>query len=254
MFDRVNAMTTTVATHFRGRFIPSLAFLLIFAFVRTPGATAQSVTEDRPVQELFLTELVYTQDRGEIQLATGMRTQWNHDLLQQWPVQAEYGITDRLQLQVEWAGWERLRPMGLPAATGPGDVSVGAKYSFMNIRGSAFRGALSFEAGLPLGSEKKGLGEGVMSYTPSFLFARDLSQRHRLQLFTQIGVSFVQRVSRDKVLADNTPAAHELEWNSGVFVPLRHVVVVAEVAWQTNKWNQNGQKEEWLPFLLSDTR
>jgi hypothetical protein len=35
-----------------------------------------------------------------------------------------------------------------------------------------------------------------------------------------------------------------LEWNGGLFVPLRHAVIVTEVSWQTNTWNHNGQINE----------
>jgi hypothetical protein len=227
-----------------GKRIPSFTLVFTLAFASAPKAVAQVPREERPLQEVFRTDLVYTQDRGEIQLTTGMRSRWNQGLLEQWPVQAEYGMTDRLQLQVEWAGWQELRPLGQPSANGPGDVAIGAKYSFMNIRGSAYHAALSFEVVLPSGNTNKDLGDGFLCYTPSLLLARDLSKHRRMQLFTQIGVAFAQRVRHHENFADDAPAAHELEWSGGLFVPLRHAVIVTEVSWQTNTWNHNGQINE----------
>jgi hypothetical protein len=244
MLDQVrNADTSTLATPLLGR-IASLTLVFIFAFLAAPRVAAQMPREERPLQEVFKTDLVYTQDRGEIQLTTGLHTRWNRGPLLQWLGQTEYGITDRWQLQGEWAGWQEARPWGQPAVSGSGDVSVGTKYSFMNIRGSPFHAAVLFDAVLPSGSLNKDLGEGFLSYTPSLLFARDLPQHHRLQLFTQIGVSFVQRVKRHEDPAQDAPTAHELEWSSGFFVPLRRVVIVSEVSWQTNRWNHNGQINE----------
>lgn len=230
--------------HLRGpirKRIPSFTLVFTLAFASAPNAVAQLPREERPLQEVFRTDLVYTQDRGEIQLTTGMRARWNQGLLEQWPVQAEYGMTDRLQLQIEWEGWQDLKPLEQPSANGPGDVGVGAKYSFMNIQGSPYHAALSFETVLPSGNTNKDLGDGFLSYTPSLLVARDLSKHRRMQLFTQIGVAFVQRVRHHENRADDAPAAHELEWSGGLFVPLRHAVIVTEVSWQTNTWNHSGQ-------------
>lgn len=56
-----------------GKAIPRLTLVFTLAFASVPKAVAQVPREERSLQEVFWTDLVYTQERGEIQLTTGMR-------------------------------------------------------------------------------------------------------------------------------------------------------------------------------------
>src|ERR1700694_5782923 len=65
----------------------------------TPLASAQEddhMTRAQPLQEVFQTGLVYTQERGEVQLSYTSRFSRGKDLSSlQTPLNLEYGITDR---------------------------------------------------------------------------------------------------------------------------------------------------------------
>ncbi len=84
-----------------------LILTIFVALLNASFANAQSGRE-RPLQDVFRTDLVYSQDRGEIQFTTGPGMVWNHGRrLLQFPTQAEYGLTDSWQLQFDWDGWQR---------------------------------------------------------------------------------------------------------------------------------------------------
>lgn len=105
------------------------------------GAAAQATSRPlpQPVQELFLVETVYTQDRGEIQLTAQSRLQdETHTRLL-----GEYGITGRFQLSlvtpaVEGNGDEEERAWEIGAVYG---ISLGqnpvALAAEMNVQVSA---------------------------------------------------------------------------------------------------------------------
>jgi hypothetical protein len=215
------------------------------------GSLCAQVASERPLQEVFQTDLVYTQDPGEFQLTAGFGVKRNHGILLQWPLQAEYGLTDSWQVQFESDGWRHKTQPGQPTEIGVGDLSLGTKYSFMNIHGSPFHAALSLNIGVPSGSVNQELGEGFLSYEPSVILARDFRGHGNLQVFTQVGISFVQRTQHHRDRADDVPSAHRFQWSGGLFRPFRHVVVTSELSWQTNRWNHGGRDNEL--YLTSGT-
>jgi hypothetical protein len=207
-------------------------------------AYAQSGRE-RPLQEVFRTDLIYSQDRGEIQFTTGPNIMWSHGLrLVQSPTQAEYGLTDSWQLQFDWDGWQRLTQTGQPSVNGTGDLTVGTKYSFMNVRGSKFHAAIALDFTLPFGSVDRGLGDGLLAIQPSLMLARDIPNYHHVQIFTQSGVAFVHRMKHHLDSLDDEPAAHRFFLSGGFFLPLRHVVITSELSWQTDRWNHSGRDNQ----------
>jgi hypothetical protein len=211
----------------------------------TPPAFAQSSNQERPLQEVFRTDLVYSQDKGEFQFTTGSSFAWNHGArFFQTPTQAEYGLTDSWQLQVEWDGWQRKSQSGLPSTNGSGDLAVGTKYAFMNIRGSQFHAAVAIDLLIPLGNVDQDLGEGLLIIQPSFILARDFPGFHRAQIFTQSGVAFVHRVKHHADPLDDQPAAHRLILNAGAIFPLHHFILTSELSWQTDRWNHSGVNNE----------
>ncbi len=59
--------------------------------------------DEQPIQEVFQTELVYPQERGEVQLTFSPRYgKGGGQSLFQAPVSVEYGITKNWQVEVEW--------------------------------------------------------------------------------------------------------------------------------------------------------
>ena len=194
---------------------------------------------------MFRTDLVYSQDRGELQFTAGSSATWNRAArLFQLPAQVEYGLTDSWQLQVEWDGWQRQAQTALASSNGSGDLSLGTKYAFMNVRRSQFHAALAIDFTLPVGNVDRGLGEGLFTVQPSLILARDLPGFHHIQIFTQSGVAFVHRVKHHSNLLDDEPAAHRLILSGGFFVPLHHAVITSELSWQTDRWNHSGVNNE----------
>jgi hypothetical protein len=122
-------------------------------------ATAQEAEREQPIQELFIGETVYVQDRGEVQLTSsfdyrknGGERSWRASQL------AQYGISDRLEVDAELpvvppAGSTSLRQAGL------GDVEVGVLFGLRkDIESLAVSAGLRFR--MPSGSEALGRGEG----------------------------------------------------------------------------------------------
>jgi hypothetical protein len=210
----------------------------------TPSVFAQS-KQERPLQEVFRTDLVYSQDKGEFQFTAGSSLAWNHGSRRfQTPTQAEYGLTDSWQLQVEWDGWQRRSQLGLPSSNGSGDLALGTKFAFMNIRGSQFHAAFAIDFALPLGNVDQDLGEGLLMIQPSLMLARDLPRLRHAQIFAQSGIAFVRRVRHHLDPLDDEPAAHRLILSGGAFIPLHHFILTSEFSWQTDRWNHSGVNNE----------
>lgn len=210
-----------------------------------PNICLAAEAPEQPLQELFLSDTVYPQEKGEFQftLAPSFRHGRESD---RWdvPVSIEYGLSDSWQVELEWAALRVRNPRHGGALAGTGDVEVGTQYSFLNIADSPFHAAARFDVQFPLGDVNRELGEGFIEYQPSVILARDIPQWHNAQLFTQVGFGLVQRVRTPDDRADREPAAHELVWNSGVFVPFSSVVTTLEFSWRNNQWNHGGDENE----------
>jgi hypothetical protein len=111
-----------------------------------PGvAFAQEPPPPQPLQELFLTEVVYPQERGEVQVTLASlvdRSAPGAAALT--PVSIEYGVTNRWQVEASWNGYRRNASLLTRYRTE--SVSVGTKYSFMNIAHSHVHAAMGLDA------------------------------------------------------------------------------------------------------------
>lgn len=213
----------------------------------TPLASAQQDDVERreqPVQEVFQTGLVYPQERGEVQLSYTSRfgKGKDHSSLRT-PLNFEYGITDRWQIEVEWNAMSRRTETGEATTRGRGDLSIGTQYSFMNMRRSNFHSAVGFEVSFPTGGVEKELSEGFIEYEPYFIIAKDFPKLNNMQVFSQVGVGFVQRV-RHVEADEEESAAHEFNLGVGTFVPFRRLVFTGEFNLSTNRWNNGGGERE----------
>jgi hypothetical protein len=186
---------------------------------------------DQPLQELFQTEVVYPQDKGALQFtSTASFSNVNKKLSND--VAVEYGLTHAWQIGLQWESFVRRENEDGSISRGSGDLRLGTKYSFMNIRGSHFHSAVGFELGLPGASAEKGISEAKIEYEPYFIVARDFPTLSRLQLFSQFGLTFTHPVTRSTAL-DNHPRK-TIEWNSGMFVVYRRARLTSEVNWSKN--------------------
>lgn len=172
--------------------------------------------QPQPLQEVFQTELVYPQERGEWQITFGPGTQQEDGrTVITTPVSVEFGLTDRWQVGFETSADLRRDDAGDLASTRA--VRFGTKYSFLNIGGSNFHSAVGVEAGRTGGSD------GTIDVEPFVCFARDFPTLHRLQIFSQMGFGYER--------ARDTPGAtRSFEWSAGLFVPAGRVCFTGEVS------------------------
>jgi len=206
--------------------------------------SATQGTYEQPLQEVFQTELVYPQERGEVQLtfAPQFAAENKRDLLR-YSLEIEYGLTDAWQVGLDWDSLVLSDAPGTKTS-GIGDLELETQYSFMNITDFDVHAAFKFGVGFPTGSAKRGLSEGFMEYEPSVLLAKDFPILSYCQLFTQIGARFVDRVKDPAEDEEREPAAHEFFWSSGVFLPTAWGVLSNELIWATNTWNNKGEEEK----------
>jgi hypothetical protein len=141
---------------------------LLAAFCMTNGAAPAVAGEDghselnalpQQVHELFLTESVFPNERGEYQ--PFVAAEYQRHLDDSWhtlfDLGLEYGITDRLQVSAS-VPWVAIHDDG-DSRSGAGDFSAELLY---NVVPATAPVALSLAAGvtLPTGNEDRGFGEG----------------------------------------------------------------------------------------------
>jgi hypothetical protein len=201
--------------------------------------------ENRPIEELFKTDVVYPQQKGELELELASVYQ-NHSGGDTWtiPLSLEYGLTDRWQVEAEWDSLVQRYPDNHPVVRGIGDLELGTQYSFMNIGDSLFHLAPLFSVEVPVGDVNKDLSDGFLEYEPAVILARDFPELHHAQFFTEFGASFAQRVNTPKDADDAEPAADELNLGSGFFVLIPHGAVTFEFNWDNNRWNNHGTEND----------
>lgn len=221
-----------------------LALAALIHSVNAQSSTNQ--TENQPLQEVFQTELVYPQEKGEFQLTFAPRFSRKDDERKtDLPVRLEYGITNRWQVEVEYNTFTRRRSLDSgETERSTGDVSISTKYSFLNIKKSNFHTSLQFEVEFPTGNVDKDLSEGFIEYQPSASFAKDFPRLNRLQIFSQVGVSLKQRVKKPRGGGELESGAHDFFLNGGFFLPVKRVRFVGEINWKTNQWNRRGSENE----------
>ena len=202
-------------------------------------------TVKRPIEELFKTDVVYPQQKGELEVELASFYQ-NHAEGDSWtiPVSLEYGLSDRWQVEAEWDALVQRYPRNQSVVRGIGDLELGTQYSFMNIRDSLFHIAPRFSVQVPLGDVNKDLSEGFLEYEPSVILARDFPELHHTQFFAEIGASLVQRINTPKYADDAEPAAHELNLGTGFFVLFPHGAATFEFNWADNRWNHHGAEDD----------
>jgi hypothetical protein len=208
----------------------STAVLCAITLLIVQQSARAQATDERPLQELFQTEAVYSQERGETQFTLVSKFSKNSNSRRfENLVALEYGISDGWQVTLEWSAMNRLTSAE-GKTRGVGDLRIGTKHSWMNIRHSNFHAAAGFELGLPTGNVAKELGEGNLEYEPYVVIAKDFPKLSRLQVFSQIGLTFA-RHARGPVSTDDRAAKRTIEWNNGLFIPYRKVRFTGEVNW-----------------------
>lgn len=218
-------------------------------FILSPSNIwAQQQEGEQPLQELFQTDTVYPQQKGEIQFTLAPRfreeAEGKNEDFTEIPVRLQYGITDAWQVELGWEAFVNRNPDDGESDSGIGDLEVGTKYSFINIADSNFHAAGLFQVVFPTGDVDEQLSEGFIRFEPSLILAKDFPGLSDLQLFAQTGFSFVERVREPDNPEDEEPEAHEFILNGGFFIPVQQLVFVTEINWNNNEWNNDGEKDE----------
>ncbi len=217
-----------------------------------PAAFAQG-DEDKgyyqPLQDVFQTELVYPQEKGEVQLSLnpefGKGANVNHI---NFPFVTEYGVTNDWQIGFTWNSFQNNFVGDNSLANGIGDLELETQYSFMNIAKTNFHAALGLEFGIPLGNEENEIGEGFYEFTQYSSFAVDFPSLNNMQLFAQTGISF----ARNKEESGGEEAS-ELFLSGGLFAPVNKVILDIELSWMTSKWDNGDENQLYLtPGLIFD--
>ncbi len=223
----------------------------IISFSSTPGRAigdddeGSTNSERRPIEELFKTDTVFPEQKGELELELASVYQ-NHSGGDTWtiPLSVEYRLSDRWQVEAEWDSLVQRYPRNQPVVRGVGDLELGSEYSFLNIGDSQFHIAPRFSVEVPVGDVNKDLSDGFIEYEPAVILARDFPELHHTELFTEIGASLVQRVNTPKDSDDAEPAANELNLGTGFFVLFPHGAATFEFNWANNTWNHHGTENE----------
>jgi len=252
---RRNGIIVIPSNDFAGRFalnrltigtVTAMVILLSSTWARADNDDMESTnSERRPIEELFKTDVVYPQYKGELEIEVASVYQ-NHAGGDTWtlPLSVEYGINNNWQAEAEWDSFVQRYPQGHSTISGVGDLEVSTQYSFMNVGGSWFHIAPRFSIQAPVGSVNKGLSEGFLEYEPAVILARDFPELHRTQFFTEIGAGLVQRINTPKDSDEAEPAAHELILGTGFFVLFPRWAPTLEFNVNNNTWNHHGVENQ----------
>jgi hypothetical protein len=187
-------------------------------------ATAQEIRR-QPVQELFLTEVVYPQGKGEVQFTVGAlvdRSQPTHAGLL--PISIEYGLTNRWQIEAGWEGYGE-SPGSPFGEVRTARLSIGTKYSVMNIARTRLHAAAGINAEFPqAGAVGDAQGETRSELEPFVALAGDI---RRVTLFGSLGVSVDAGAVKD--LAERGIRPRDPGTASfGALIAFSHVTIATE--------------------------
>lgn len=219
-------------------------------------ATVDNENNEQLLQDVFRTELVYPEEKGNLEFSfapTFLKQIDQKNLI--FPLELEYGLTNAWTINFFGETFVTHYPNQGPRTTGAGDIGLGTKYSFMHIHHTNDSVALNFEMSFPTGNIDKGLTNGFQIYAPSVSLARDFPNFHHSQIFSQLGFEFLNRTktlryeedmtdepTTQEALAETKPQAHVFFFNIGYFYPVGIARYVAEMNWQTNRWNHRGKE------------
>ena len=198
---------------------PRCALFLVALGVAMTLFGTQVYGGEQPVEEVFQSELVYPQEKGELQFTLvpqvrkgGDRTRWIGELV------LEYGLTDALQVELEWPAFQRVDPEDGESTAGTGDLELGLKYSWMNMAETGFHSAVGVGLGLPTGDQERGLGEGKTGVEPFVALAWDPARLEDFQIFLHTGLE-IEKEGKEGFV------------NAGLFARAGAWVVTAELNW-----------------------
>ena len=188
----------------------------------------------QPIQEMFQSNLVYPQEKDEIQftLFPSFKKSQNAQNIRTL-FEVEYGITDALQVIFEWDGLLYKNPRSNPAIAGVGNIEVGAQYSWMGMGDGNTHFSFGNLIEFPVGPVESGLTEGFLEIQPFIVLARDFPEFNQSQVFLEFGFDWVKQIRN--VPESIEPETNNISWNIGAFYPIELWRATLEINGNNNK-------------------
>jgi len=143
-------------------------------------------SRERPVEDFFLSDVVYPQEQGETQIEVAPSLVTGRDGQSAGLVfSAQYGVSGIWQLEASWDGPARSGQSGQIHTWDVGNLEIGTKRSFPCVGATANHASVNFDLELPTAS---GSSDRRIRIQPSAIFGRDI-QAIRAHLFTQLLIS-----------------------------------------------------------------
>ena len=153
--------------------ITSLVLLVPLCSFAEPNKNKAKIVP-QPIQEMFQSNLVYPQEKDEIQFTLFPSFNKNQSGQKARTLfEVEYGITDAFQVIFEWDGLLYQNPMTGPTIAGPGNIEVGAQYSWMALGDGNTHFSFGNLIELTVCPVAIGLTEGFIEVQPFIVLARD---------------------------------------------------------------------------------
>ena len=194
---------------------------------------------------MFQSNLVYPQEKDEIQFTlfpsfsknlSGQKTRTLFEV--------EYGITDAFQVIFEWDGLLYQNPSTGPTIAGPGNIEVGAQYSWMGLGDGNTHFSFGNLIEIPVGPVGNGLTEGFIEVQPFIILARDFPELNQSQIFFEFGFDWVDQIRN--VPESTAPEADSISWNVGAFFPIGFWRATLEINGSNNKWNGGNRNDIYI--------
>ena len=199
----------------------------------------------QPIQEMFQSNLVYPQEKDEIQftLFPSFKKSQNAQKIRTL-FEVEYGITDALQVIFEWDGLLYKNPRSNPAIAGVGNIEVGAQYSWMGMGDGNTHFSFGNLIEFPVGPVESGLTEGFLEIQPFIVLARDFPEFNQSQVFLEFGFDWVKQIRN--VPESIEPETNNISWNIGAFYPIELWRATLEINGNNNKLDGGSINEIYI--------
>ena len=224
-------------------FLYLIAFSLLvpwYSFAE-PGNNSDKLVP-QPIQEMFQSNLVYPQEEDEIQFTLFPSFSKNQSAEKARTLfEVEYGITDAFQIIFEWDGLLYKNPNNGPSISGPGNIEVGAQYSWMGLGDGNTHFSFGNLIELPVGPVDDGLTEGFLEVNPFIVLARDFPESNQSQIFVELGFNWAEKIRT--VPSGSDPALNSISWNVGAFYPIGSWRATLELNGSNNEWDGGNTNE-----------
>jgi hypothetical protein len=168
---------------------------------RSDAACAQDDKPPQLIQEAFLGDLSFTQDRGEIQISSLMRADGAAaNRTASIPLGFEYGITDDVQVSIETGGFNYERPAGWSS---PREFGFALRYGRYGL-------LPNLHAAVTIGAESDGGDvKRIINTTSGLQLGLDIPRLRMTHIFTSV----VGGVWNSEGIES------AVDWTAGVVVP-----------------------------------